>query len=107
MRSCLEHSYVTRNLGVAESDLVEVLGGVELADGSTLPAWTTPEPLRCEVLLGDAQPTGVTFDLDPYVVTDGDFLLGQADFFEAFNVTFLRGVSFVLGVPETSGEPAE
>lgn len=91
--------FATRNLGIAEADLIDVLGGVDLADGSNIPAWTTPEPLRCEVLIEDARPTGMTFDLDPFVIENSDFLLGQQDFFERFNVTFLRGTAFVLSSP--------
>ncbi|MEV4422376.1 hypothetical protein AB0L40_20730 [Patulibacter sp. NPDC049589] len=83
-RSCIDLSYATRNLGIPESDLVEVLGGVDLADGTNIPAWTTPDPLDCQVLIGDTQRSGVMFALDPFVIENSDFLLGQQDFFEGF-----------------------
>jgi hypothetical protein len=84
---------VAGDLGIEQRELVEdQAGGVGV--GSHFRVWTTPVPIRAGVALfeaasdGTRQPWGPGFTLTPAFIEHDAFLLGRADFFRAFTVTF-------------------
>jgi hypothetical protein len=84
---------IAKDLGIADNELVEEpAGGAGV--GSTFRVWTTTVPIMAGIGFfqpapdGTVQPWGPGFSLNPSFVEADAFLLGRADFFQAFTVTF-------------------
>lgn len=108
-RSCFPLQ-VAYELGITDAELVEdPTGGAGV--GSQFRFWTTGIPIVAGVALfepasdGSAQPFGPEFALSPAFTETDAFLLGRADFFRAYTVTFERGdgnptCAFVIERPD-------
>ena len=100
---------VAGDLGIEQHELVEdPAGGVGV--GSHFRVWTTPVPIQAGIALfepasdGTRQPWGPGFALTPAFIEHDAFLLGRADFFRAFTVTFeetAEGPVFHLDPPDS------
>lgn len=91
-RSCLPLE-ISQDLGIRDDELVEDADG-GFGVGSSFRFWTTALPIRAGVVLfepaedGSTRPWGPGFPLDPAFTEHDAFLLGRADFFRAFNISF-------------------
>ncbi len=61
--------------------------------GSTFDTWSTPIPVTGQIIAAYPEPQGRTligprFALQPWFGEPADLLLGRADFFQAFRITF-------------------
>jgi hypothetical protein len=81
--SCLTR-FFAEHLGV---DTFIPADDVSMADGSTVEAYRA-KGLVGHILDADGDRTGTKFDLEPFVIESGGFLLGRQDFFASFDVTF-------------------
>lgn len=84
---------IATDLGLQPHELVEDPHG-GFGVGSHFRAWTTTLPIRTGVALMEAAPDGTErpwgpgFNLSPIFTEHDSFLLGRADFFRVFTVTF-------------------
>ena len=82
---------VARALGIGEHELVEDLDGA-MGVGSLFRIWNTTVPIRAEIGLtrrdGRLRRWGPRFALSPVFIEHDAFLLGRADFFRLFTITF-------------------
>jgi hypothetical protein len=79
-------NWVASDLGV-EAELAPT-APVEAVGGATIPALTLPRPIEAQVLLGGAELWGSPFQLCPLFADVESILLGRADFFRAFKISF-------------------
>jgi hypothetical protein len=86
---------IARELGIQRSELIlHPQGGRGVK--SRFDVWTSSVPIRAGIsrhdVWTDAESAwGPTFTLRPFFIDDGSFLLGRADFFSVFTVTFEEG----------------
>lgn len=109
-RSCFPKQ-IGYELGITDEELTEDPNG-GTGVGSRFRFWTTDVPIRAGVALfepapdGSAQPWGPGFPLSPAFTETDAFLLGRADFFRAYQVTFEQGTTgnpgcaFILERPD-------
>lgn len=100
---------IAHALGIEQHELVEdPAGGAGV--GSHFRVWTTPVPIRAGIALfesasdGTRQPWGPGFTLAPAFIEHDVFLLGRADFFRAFKLTFEEapaGPVFYVDTPDS------
>jgi hypothetical protein len=82
-------------LGIQQDELIlRPRGGRGVK--SHFDVWTSSVPIRAgisrrDVSTGAVSPWGPAFTLSPVFIDDGSFLLGRADFFSVFTVTFEEG----------------
>ena len=86
---------IARELGIQRDELILRPGGGRGVK-SRFDVWTSSVPIRAGIsrhdVSIDADPAwGPTFTLWPFFIDDGSFLLGRADFFSVFTVTFEEG----------------
>lgn len=86
---------IARDLGIQRDELILHPGGGRGVK-SRFDVWTTSVPIRAGVSTPDpstgaTSAWGPTFTLRPSFVDGGAFLLGRADFFSVFTVTFEEG----------------
>ena len=79
-------------LGIQRDELISRPGGGRGVK-SHFNVWTSLLPIRAgisrhDVSTGVDADWGTTFILSPFFIDDGSFLLGRADFFSVFTVTF-------------------
>jgi hypothetical protein len=90
-RSLIPMEYLS-DLGLERTDLKENEEKGMASDGNTFPTWSTRSiAVTGQVVLpsdGDFNPWGPIFRLRPYFAETGSLLLGQLDFFAAFDVHF-------------------
>jgi hypothetical protein len=102
---------IAYGLGLTDADLeLDPTGGSGV--GSQFQFWTSLRPIRAGLAFftpnpdGSERPWGPGFDLSPAFTEHDAFLLGRADFFAAFSVTFDRdanGVTqFHLDAPDVA-----
>jgi hypothetical protein len=82
-------------LGIQRDELILRPGGGRGVK-SRFDVWTSSLPIRAGVSTRDASTGadsawGPAFTLSPVFIDDGSFLLGRADFFSVFAVTFEEG----------------
>jgi len=82
-------------LGIQHDELILRPGGGRGVK-SRFDVWTSSVPIRAGVSRRDASTGadsawGPAFTLSPFFIDDGCFLLGRADFFSVFTVTFEEG----------------
>src|SRR5689334_10570292 len=82
-------------LGIQRNELILHPGGGRGVK-SHFDVWTSSVPIRAgvsrrNVSTGADSAWGPAFTLSPVFIDDGLFLLGRADFFSAFTVTFEEG----------------
>jgi hypothetical protein len=82
-------------LGIQPNELTLRPGGGRGVK-SRFDVWTSSLPIRAGVSTRDASTGadsawGPAFMLSPFFIDDGSFLLGRADFFSVFTVTFEEG----------------
>ena len=87
---------IAADLGIGDDELIEDLhGGIGV--GSHFRVWNTTASIRAGIGLfeldanGDEQGWGPGFPLSPAFTEHDAFLLGRADFFRSFTVTFETG----------------
>ena len=91
-RTCLPKQ-IAYDLGIGDDELIEDPDG-GTGVGSAFRFWTTTISIRAGIGLfapapdGSTQPWGPGFALDPAFTETDAFLLGRADFFRAFKVSF-------------------
>jgi hypothetical protein len=83
------------DLGIWRDELILHPGGGRGVK-SRFDVWTSSLPIRAGVSTRDASTGadsawGPAFTLSPVFIDDGSFLLGRADFFSVFTVTFEEG----------------
>jgi hypothetical protein len=83
------------DLGIRQDELVLRPGGGRGVK-SHFDVWTSSLPIRTsisrhDVSTGADSAWGPAFTLWPFFIDDGSFLLGRADFFSVFTVTFEEG----------------
>jgi hypothetical protein len=83
------------DLGIQQDELVLRPGGGRGVK-SRFDVWTSSVPIRAgvsrrDVSTGADSAWGPVFTLWPFFIDDGSFLLGRADFFSVFTVTFEEG----------------
>lgn len=86
---------VAWELGIQQDELILRPGGGRGVK-SRFDVWTSSLPIWAEVSTPNASTGadsawGPTFTLWPFFIDDGSFLLGRADFFSVFTVTFEEG----------------
>lgn len=86
---------VAEELGI-RADLVE--GGRSVGLGSSFQTWRSQRPIKAQIIAVYPEPQGPTFvgpviDLHPSFGEPQDSLLGRADFFQAFQITFRENAS--------------
>ena len=86
---------VAWQLGIQRNELI-LHPGAGRGVKSRFDLWTSSVPIRAgisrrDVSTGADSPWGPTFTLSPYFIDDNSFLLGRADFFSVFTVTFEEG----------------
>ena len=82
-------------LGIQQDELILRPGGGRGVK-SCFDVWTSSVPIRAgigrhDVSIDADSAWGPTFTLWPFFIDDGSFLLGRADFFSVFTVTFEEG----------------
>ena len=83
------------DLGIQRDELTLRPGGGRGVK-SHFDVWTSSVPIRAgvsrrDVATGTYSAWGPTFTLRPFFIDGGSFLLGRADFFSVFTVTFEEG----------------
>jgi hypothetical protein len=86
---------IAGDLGIRRDELILRSGGGRGVK-SHFDVWTSSLPIRAGVSMRDAStgadsPWGPAFTLSPFFIDGGSFLLGRADFFSVFTVTFEEG----------------
>jgi hypothetical protein len=86
---------VAWKLGINQDELILRPGGSRGVK-SRFDVWTSSVPIRAgvsrrAVSSGADSAWGPAFTLWPFFIDDGSFLLGRADFFSVFTVTFEEG----------------
>jgi hypothetical protein len=86
---------IARKLGIQRDELILRPGGGRGVK-SHFAVWTSPVPIRAgvsrrDLSTGTDSAWGPAFTLSPVFIDDGSFLLGRADFFSVFTVTFEEG----------------
>jgi hypothetical protein len=86
---------VAWDLGIERDELILHPGGGRGVK-SRFDVWRSALPIRAginrhDVATGADSAWGPTFTLSPVFIDDGSFLLGRADFFSVFTVTFEEG----------------
>jgi hypothetical protein len=86
---------IARGLGIQQDELILRPGGGRGVK-SRFDVWTSSLPIRAGVSTYNASTGadaawGPAFTLRPFFIDDGSFLLGRADFFSVFTVTFEEG----------------
>jgi hypothetical protein len=86
---------VAWDLGIQRDELILRPGGARGVK-SRFDVWTSSVPIRAGVSTHDASTGadaawGPAFTLRPFFIDGGSFLLGRADFFSVFTVTFEEG----------------
>lgn len=82
-------------LGIQRDELILRPGGGRGVK-SRFDVWTSSVSIRASITRHDVSTDadsawGPTFTLRPFFIDDGSFLLGRADFFSVFTVTFEEG----------------
>jgi hypothetical protein len=83
------------DVGIQRNELILHSGGGRGVK-SHFDVWTSSVPIRAgisrrDVSTGADSAWGPAFTLSPVFIDDGSFLLGRADFFSVFTVTFEEG----------------
>jgi hypothetical protein len=78
---------VASHLGIGEDELVMTPQGGTGVEGRSFPTWASTVPITGRVVTA-AGLWGPRFPLEPLFADLGLALLGRADFFRAFTVTF-------------------
>jgi hypothetical protein len=83
------------DLGIQRNELILHPGGGRGVK-SRFDVWTSSVPIRAgisrrDVRTGADSAWGPAFTLSPFFIDGGSFLLGRADFFSVFTVTFEEG----------------
>lgn len=86
---------VAGDLGIQRNELISHPGGGRGVK-SRFDVWTSSVPIRAGISARDASTGGDSawgpaFTLWPFFIDDDSFLLGRADFFSVFTVTFEEG----------------
>jgi hypothetical protein len=61
---------------------------IEVVGGALIDTSIFADPIRAQVLIDGKEPWGSVFELRPVFADVGAMLLGRADFFSTFTVTF-------------------
>jgi hypothetical protein len=85
---------VADRLGIRDS--LEETGSPSVGLGSEFKTWMRDEPIHGQVIATFPEPQGRTpigprLELEPSFGEPADMLLGRADFFRAFAITFREG----------------
>jgi hypothetical protein len=87
---CFFPLVIADRLGIREALVQDETKGTGVGE-TEFPTWSYPDGILGQIVKDDKELWGPEISLDPAFAEKPDFLLGMADFFGAFSITFEQG----------------